>query len=1124
MMQDPSTQDQLQRELDELRQRHQALQKRMQTLQAKLKRQDANLSREKTARRLIEKRFRIFQNAVETMHLGITITNLSRKIVYVNPADAEMHGYRPGELIGQNVGIFVPPELRHNVTIEEVEQLRGWVRESLNVRKDGSRFPVHLMSDLVKNDEGEPIAIITTCEDITKRWDMNNALRHSEWEKSLILDSMSELLLYYDKDLNILWMNRAASLTLQKSTVELIGQPFQDVWWHKDVPEIQELWKKVLETLSPQEGRFPSPGGGTWSIRVYPIFDEYQQFLGLVEFARNVSIQQQALARVEHLNAVLEAIRGISQLIIREKSPKRLIQSACDNLVGARGYAGSWVILLNKAGEIVLSAGSTAQDGEISQYVSESLMQEGLFSCLGRIVQHPERSLFEYCEGMCKQCCFGQSHKQNEKAAIKICYNDTLYGILFVAIPDHLAADREEYALLEEISCDMAFALYNIDLERRRDYAERIVRSNEQWLAATLNNLSEAVVTTNARGLVSFFNPAAERLTGWKVDEVMGEDISFKVVNTDAWEEEPRKTLRSNGEVRAQITIVPGEYTILIARDGTYIPIEYSGNAIVNDEEQFVGFVMVFKDITERRQMELALEAERASLAEKVQERTAELSSMNERLQDEIVERQQTQLELQKAKEIAESASWAKSEFLANMSHELRTPLNAILGYAQIIKNASNLSERQMDGMEIINNSGNHLLNLINEILDLSKIEAGQMDLNPTKVDFFKFLAHITEMIEIRAKQRGVDFIFKRDPILPAGVLVDEKRLRQVLLNLLGNAVKFTEKGSVSFRVDVLRNRQHSNPRVQTVRFEVADTGIGIAQDQRSAIFQPFRQVGEKRHSVEGTGLGLTISQKLIRLMKSTLVMRSKLGKGTVFHFDLMLENSSDFMPQTEPERRTVSGYTGERKTILVVDDRQENRKLLYDMLAPLGFEVLEAVNGREGMEQIVKYQPDITLLDLRMPVMDGIDTVQELRKDPTFRDNIIIAVSASVYENDRRQSLQLGCNDFLRKPLCVDELLDLFQKYLHLTWIYSDDIDAEHARISIPESTDSGDLELYLAAEDREILLRYALSGRVKPFLSHLETLNARLQPELKELRQLAKRFELKEIVKRLEEESPQS
>jgi len=1247
------TYEQLQRENEKLRQTNQTLQKKcyaleqqLQALAEECQEKSARLKDEQTSRRRLEQKTRILRHAVETMHLGVTITDMNRRIFYTNPADARMHGYSVEELRGKDVSIFAPHEQRRKISLEEISGTPGWIRESINIRKDGIRFPVYLMSSLVKDEKGQPIAMITTCEDIskrkqaeealaaernllralidnipdsiyvkdrkgryvlsnkaqtlsvgmktpqqvightvfdlfpeelalqyrtsdqavfrsgeplveleesgstqdgktlallttkiplrntrnqiiglvgisrdiTKRKCMENALRHSEQEKSLILNSMSEMLIYYDKELRILWTNRAAVQALGQSSEELVGKPCHTLWWHRREPYPQSPGKQALKTLTPQEGEFASPKGETWFIRAYPVIDKENLVVGLVEFARNITAQKQAQARIDHLNAVLNAIRNVNQLIVRENDPQTLIQTACDQLIKARGYASSWIILLDEAEHVTLMAQSGVDDQ--LQHLRQQVKDSGLPYCLQKAVRNKHDLVIEYTQDDLAQCCSGKICCNHEKIAIKLQHEGRLHGLLFVALPQGVIADEEEEMLLEEIAHDMAFALHNIEIEEKHLLAEQAVHENEEWLAATLNNLSEAVMTTDDHGKVTYFNPIAEELTGWTKEEMLGKDVTFQVLS-----EEPATPLQG-GESDSQphIAIVLGDYAELIAKDGSRIPVEYSGKPIRNEQRQFTGFVMVFRDITERKEMELALERERASLAEKVEERTAELSAMNERLHAEIVEREQLQIEAQQAREAAEAANWAKSQFLANMSHELRTPLNAILGYAQIIKNTSNLHERQINGLDIIKNSGTHLLNLINEILDLSKIEAGRMELHLTDASLPYFLKHVAEMIRVRANQKGITFLFDLDPRLPIGVRVDEKKLRQILINLLGNAVKFTEQGSVTFRVKRLTGKPstcHNSQRVM-IHFEVVDTGIGIAQGHLKKIFRPFQQVGERHHSIEGTGLGLTISHKLIRLMNSELLVESVLGKGTIFQFDLLVEEVPDFLPVPTTVKRIIQGYKGARRTVLVVDDRPENRLLLKDMLSPLGFNVLEAGDGQQCIEQMQEHQPDITLLDLRMPIMDGLTAAKQIRESGKFTESVIIAVSASVYEEDRHKSLQAGCNDFLTKPLPHDELLAVFQKYLNLEWTYKDDEPGPQTAETTTSPSPPVHGEICLPRADKEILLKFAESGRVKPLMKHLDTLGHKYQAVADELRQLAKTFQLhtlKEKIRSMED-----
>lgn len=299
----------------------------------------------------------------------------------------------------------------------------------------------------------------------------------------------------------------------------------------------------------------------------------------------------------------------------------------------------------------------------------------------------------------------------------------------------------------------------------------------------------------------------------------------------------------------------------------------------------------------------------------KVQERTLELQEKN--------------VHLQKAEKTAQSANRAKSDFLANMSHELRTPLNGILGYAQILKRDKSLTNSQKDNVGIIYQCGDHLLNLINDILDLSKIEARKMELHPTDFHFPEFLQGIAEICRIRADQKGICLIFEQITQLPTGVKADEKRLRQALINLLGNAVKFTETGGVAFKVGYHEGK---------IRFQVEDTGVGMASEQLEEIFLPFQQVGDHSRKAEGTGLGLAITRQLVQMMGGKIQVKSTFGKGSIFFFDLDLPEVSQYADIVKEEQRNIQGFNGYKRKVIVADDRPENRSILVKMLSPLGF------------------------------------------------------------------------------------------------------------------------------------------------------------------------------------------
>jgi signal transduction histidine kinase/DNA-binding NarL/FixJ family response regulator len=431
-------------------------------------------------------------------------------------------------------------------------------------------------------------------------------------------------------------------------------------------------------------------------------------------------------------------------------------------------------------------------------------------------------------------------------------------------------------------------------------------------------------------------------------------------------------------------------------------------------------------------------------LANSFNQMAAQLKASFTELEDRVEART---IELQQAKEGADNANQAKSEFLANMSHELRTPLNGILGYAQILQRSESLTARGRTGIDIIYQCGSHLLTLINDVLDLSKIEARKLELYPAPVHFPSFLQSVVEINRIRAEQKGIEFEFQSDAQLPVGVLIDEKRLRQVLINLLGNAIKFTDRGLVKFSVEWIN---------QKVRFQIQDTGVGMTSEQVEKIFLPFEQVGERKKQAEGTGLGLAITHKIVSLMDSQIIVQSTLGEGSTFCFEVELPAAENWAEASRAmQLGIVVGYQGKRRKILVIDDRWENRSVLLNLLEPIGFEIIEASHGQEGIEQTLIVEPDLIITDLAMPVMDGFEFLNKVRSHPKLQHHTVIVSSASVFDLDRHKSIDAGGSDFLPKPVQAEALLDLIQKYLELDWIYEVQAENEPMEPAQPPSVE---------------------------------------------------------------------
>jgi PAS domain S-box-containing protein len=529
----------------------------------------------------------------------------------------------------------------------------------------------------------------------------------------------------------------------------------------------------------------------------------------------------------------------------------------------------------------------------------------------------------------------------------------------------------------------------NADLEQRVQLRTQESRQQTRYLRTLIDMLPMWAWFKDTHSRYVVVNQAHAAARGYSVDAMVGKS-DLQLLPPDL----ARQQLADDEEVMASRQRKTTEGWAADGNRGVWM--ETYKAAVLDEDGTLLGTVGVAHDISERKAVEAAREA---ALSE------------------------------------AQHLARQRSEFLAQMSHELRTPLNAIMGFAQILQRDKTLAERQSRALKIINESGQHLLTLIDDILDLARIDAAKIELYPSEVNFAVFMEIVCDTIQVKAEDKSLLFSYQAGPDLPGTIRVDEKRLRQILLNLLSNAVKFTDSGRITLRVRLTAPvTAPGNP--TRVRFEVEDEGIGMTQAQMARLFQPFEQVAEGRRREGGTGLGLTISRQLIRLMGGDIEVRSQPGKGSVFSFEIAVP-ALQRQVRVPLAQSVPIGYLGERRKILVVDDVLENRGMLLEHLATLGFVMAEACNGVEALQVAARFVPDLVIMDLTMPVMDGLEAIRRLRSLPLSAALPIIATSASATTESEVRSREAGANAFVSKPVQEQVLLHGIAVLLHVDWIF---------------------------------------------------------------------------------------
>jgi PAS domain S-box-containing protein len=628
-----------------------------------------------------------------------------------------------------------------------------------------------------------------------------------------------------------------------------------------------------------------------------------------------------------------------------------------------------------------------------------------------------------------------------------------------------------------------------------RKQAETELKQQKEMLQTIVNHIPVMIALFTSEGRIEFVNPEFERVLGWSLEDWQQRDVLLECYPDPAYYQ----------MVIEHMVAVNGKWKDFstLTKSGQQIETSWTNVQLSNGRNLGIG-----QDISDRKQKEIAL---------------------------------------QQAMEAAEAANLAKSIFLANMSHELRTPLNVILGFTQVMAHDSSLTTNQKEDLETIRRSGDHLLSLINDVLDLSKIEAGHCILEGKGFDLISLLHTLRTMMTERAKVKHLQLTFDIAPEVPQFIISDEQKLRQILLNLLSNAIKFTNRGSITLRVTSQESNykiypafstpengeplQHStvNP-FQTLQFEVIDTGVGIDEKEQATIFDAFVQAEAGRKSVSGTGLGLTISRKLLDLMNGEMAVRSIPNLGSTFTFTIPICPTSGVNVPSAAQRRVVGLAPDQpQRRILVVDDQRENRLVLVRLLNQLGLEVREATNGQDAIQIWQDWQPDLTYMDIRMPGLDGYEATKQIRAMEHGQASIIIALTAQASQSDRDLALAAGCNDYISKPFQEETLFLKLKEYLGLEYLYAEPNSLPNSS-SVPSSDEDASSSLLLdpavfaqlSIDWLDALEDAAVCGNDRAIVELASQLPPEFTPLGSQLAQLAEKFQFEQIIQLMHHSSP--
>ncbi len=841
-----------------------------------------------------------------------------------------------------------------------------------------------------------------------------------------------------------------------------------------------------------------------------------QKSLRIPQISPTTSNSSTTASSALDLNSVLKASQALSGEIVLGELLAKMMKIAIENAGAQTGY----LILQQRGEQWAIEASGTIECEQVQVLESLPIGESILSTAIVNYVIRTQKSLV--LDDAAKVDDFAEDPYIIERQPKSILCTPLLnqghlVGILY--LENNLttgAFTPQRLEVLNLLSSQAAISIQNAKL-----YAE--LRESENKLMQFLEAVPVGITVFSPNGQISYINQTGRHILGQgarpeTTPEEIGSTYQIYIAGTDQiYPTEQMPALRAlNGET---VKIDNIEFH----GDGKIIPLEVISTPIFDAKGNIIYSINAFADITERKQAEKLLADYNRILQQQVQERTLEL-------QREIEERK-------RAEKAALAASEAKSTFLANMSHELRSPLNAILGFAQLMSCDRNISPEHADSLGIITRSGEHLLALIDQVLDLAKIEAGRTTLNEVNFDLHRLLLDLENMFQLKAQEKQLQLAFNKTPDVPQHIRTDEVKLRQVLINLIANAIKFTSSGSVAVRVGlviknespafILSTREEDKQNITNYRlhFEVEDTGCGIAPEELKTLFEAFVQTKAGKEAQEGTGLGLTISRFFVEMMKGEMTVSSRVGKGSIFKFEIEAQAIAPASIERLPSTRRAIALAANQAEyrILIVDDNRDNRQLLFKLLSRFGFALQQASNGVEAIEIWQAFEPQLIFMDMRMPIMDGIEATKRIKATAKGQETAIVALTASSLQQERSAILAAGCDDFICKPFLTTEILDALHKHIGVQYLYepqSAAIDSTASSSDILSLSAIAALPADLIADFRQAIIDLD----VEMIQTHIDRIQTHDRSLADALAALAKNFQFEEILALINPETSQT